>query len=106
MHAQQAVERAHAKPSLKFDTGLHDHTNFTQGGFNLWESEYQTVFPMFDGFIGWGGLGGSLFAWNPEKKLGIAYTHNAPMRESPLGAKDPRCVRSVRAVMACLDKLE
>jgi len=103
--AQESVAHAQAEPTLAFDTGIHGRTSFSQGGFNVWDSAQMGTAPVFDGFVGWGGLGGSLFVWHPQKKIGFAYTHNGPMRASPLGAKDPRCIRNMRAVLACLEKL-
>ena len=101
-----SIAAMHAAPTLAFDTGTHDTTNFTQGGVCAFGREGgMDNEPECDGWMGWGGLGGSMFVWHPEKKLGFAYTHNGPMRESPFGFKDPRCLRLVRAVLACHEKL-
>ncbi len=69
--------------------GLHDkpversmmamRNTFTQGGVAAFSSE-ASLTPLEqglnvgrEGFIGWMGLGGSVFQWNPDKRIGFAY---------------------------------
>lgn len=56
-------------------TGSHIlfQSNFSQGGINKF-SEKDGV--GRDGYFGWFGYGGSVFQWNPELKIGFAYTPN------------------------------
>ena len=42
---------------------------FTQGGVNVFEESSRRR-----GYIGWGGYGGSVFQWDPELRIGFAYT--------------------------------
>ena len=54
-------------------------TRFTQGGVNLYETVGagsrldHAANSGRDGFYGWMGLGGSLFQWHPELKIGFAF---------------------------------
>ena len=54
-------------------------TNFTQGGVNVFTVDKNTtsdeniVSDLRNGFIGWAGLGGSVFQWHPELKIGFAF---------------------------------
>ena len=56
-----------------------NRTNFTQGGVNIVTlEEDSTPEEMVTaegrvGFIGWSGLGGSIFQWHPELKIGFAF---------------------------------
>lgn len=74
----QAYEALHDKPidrpMLALDTG------FTQGGLARFTKRAPTDSPFSrglnngrEGFYGWMGLGGSIFQWHPEKKIGFAY---------------------------------
>lgn len=55
-------------------------TTFTQGGVALFGDEDAALSPIGkalnkgrEGFYGWMGLGGSIFQWHPEKKIGFAF---------------------------------
>jgi CubicO group peptidase (beta-lactamase class C family) len=55
-------------------------TSFTQGGVNLFSTPGPAATRISraansgtDGFFGWMGLGGSIFQWHPEKKIGFAF---------------------------------
>ena len=67
-------DKAIDRPMLALDTG------FTQGGLALFSERAPTDPPFArglnngrEGFYGWMGLGGSIFQWHPEKKIGFAY---------------------------------
>jgi len=62
------------------------NTRFTQGGVNVINSEFddgqelnarnmkmKELFESLTGFVGWMGLGGSVFQWHPEHQIGFAY---------------------------------
>ncbi len=55
------------------------HTNFTQGGLNVYQSHPENpkgISGMCDirqGFVGWHGFGGSVFQWHPETKVSFSY---------------------------------
>ena len=55
-----------------------------------------------DGFYGWGGLGGSLFVWHPEKQVGLAYAMNG-MHLCALGG--PRTDRIMKACQKVIKML-
>lgn len=55
-------------------------TTFTQGGLATFPLSTVTDSPLTrglnqgrEGFYGWMGLGGSIFQWHPEKRIGFAY---------------------------------
>ena len=56
-----------------------NRTNFTQGGVNVYSldenstADEKIVANDRLGFIGWAGLGGSVFQWHPELKIGFAF---------------------------------
>ena len=58
---------------------LDNRTNFTQGGVNvnsLDENSTQEEINVAQGrigFTGWSGLGGSIFQWHPDLKIGFAF---------------------------------
>ena len=43
-------------------------TKFSQGGVNVYEDENGE-----DGWVGWMGMGGSIFQWHPKLNISIAY---------------------------------
>ena len=58
---------------------LDNRTNFTQGGVNVYTldenstGDEKIVAQDRLGFVGWAGLGGSVFQWHPELKIGFAF---------------------------------
>ena len=87
-----------------FDTGTHGWSTFSKGGWCLFEDE-ETWMPIARGFVGWGGLGGSLFSWSPQRNVGVAFTHNAPYRRSPMGWKDAqRCLPLLEATLQIVEQ--
>lgn len=75
--SEQAWAALHDKP-IRRDMGLT--TTFTQGGVALFEDSTSTASDMElaanqgrEGFYGWMGLGGSIFQWHPEKKIGFSF---------------------------------
>ena len=56
-----------------------NRTNFTQGGLNVYTIDKEStkdekiVAEKRQGFVGWAGLGGSVFQWHPELKIGFAF---------------------------------
>ena len=70
----------HSKPTSCIMEGFGGiRTTFTQGGLAqcliVERPSPQEVLFMKDreGFYGWGGLGGSIFQWHPELKIGFAF---------------------------------
>lgn len=84
---------AHSEPDLKSELDAGMITNFCKGGFNQCVNTRDPSFkkpetPLsmdyvrdlvhdhFDnrvGYYGWMGVGGSIFQWNPEHKIGFGY---------------------------------
>jgi CubicO group peptidase (beta-lactamase class C family) len=108
---ERTLREAEGGGTCKVDAGMQLKTTFSRGGFCLFNNgtEDAKSWPKeMNGFVGWGGIGGSLFAWHPELQLGVAYTVNglhSPLT-SILGAKDPRCLRNLAATLACVRKIE
>jgi CubicO group peptidase (beta-lactamase class C family) len=105
--SESTLRQAEGGGTCKIDAGMQLKTTFSQGGFCLFNNSAEDARswpkPM-DGFVGWGGIGGSLFAWHPELQLGVSYTPNglhSPLT-SILGAKDPRCLHNLAATLACV----
>lgn len=76
--AEDAWTALHANPVRK-EMGLIT-TEFTQGGVNAFTeaaargSRIDRAFNKGrEGFYGWMGLGGSVFQWNPEHRIGFGY---------------------------------
>ena len=65
--------------SHNFNICLDCRTNFSQGGVNIFTvddnstNDEKVVADFRNGFIGWAGLGGSIFQWHPELKIGFAF---------------------------------
>merc|ERR1712008_660206 len=67
---------------------MHFHTPFSQGGF----AEYAAMPPssvsrFCNGFFGWGGWGGSLSIFNPEKAVAVSYTMTGMGTDPGVGFK-------------------
>lgn len=73
---ETAWQALHANPVAR---PMGFRTRFTQAGINLYQSEgrggrlERAANSGRDGFYGWMGLGGSLFQWHPERKIGFAF---------------------------------
>ncbi len=81
-------------------------TNFTQGGLALFGRGHGDVTPLDVGlnrgredFYGWMGLGGSIFQWHPELKVGFAY---APTSLNALDIVNERGKAYQSAVVQCV----
>lgn len=101
--ATETLRDAESGGKRKFDTGMHGWTTFSKGGWCRFEDN-ETWVPIARGFVGWGGLGGSVFSWSPTRSVGVAFAHNAPYRRSPMGWKDAqRCLPLIEATLAIVD---
>jgi hypothetical protein len=78
--------------------------HYTQGGFNIFSEDYDNKdwTKSIQGFVGWGGFGGSMMAWHPGREVAIAYVMNGNMRTSFFGFDDPRCCRLMDALQESL----
>ncbi len=80
--SREAWQAAHAAPEFRKMGSLP--TTFTQGGLATFNSPGPDASPMErafnrgrEGFFGWMGLGGSLFQWHPERRIGFAFVPTA-----------------------------
>ena len=92
----------HANPK-QADMGMI--TTFTQGGVATFGelSDKPGSFEIAlntgrDGFVGWMGLGGSVFQWNPERQLGFSFV---PTRLHVLDLVNERGKALQKAVLDC-----
>jgi len=76
--SQQAWQAMHDAP-VEADMGIGP-TTFTQGGVAVFSKPTWSGTPIDtalnvgrEGFVGWMGLGGSIFQWHPEYEIGIGY---------------------------------
>lgn len=74
----QGMQALHADPITR--NMLMMETSFTQGGLNLYQAPGPGASALShglntgrEGFYGWMGLGGSIFQWHPEAKIGFGY---------------------------------
>ncbi len=73
-------EQMHGDPKHAFDAGLDTMgTHFTKGGVNQFKmppnptATEKRLNINREGFYGWFGLGGSIFQWDPELKIGFSF---------------------------------
>jgi len=91
--SEQACADSMALATSKQDVALKWNAAFSQGGFGAMGSmSGEIVDPSIrrfcDGFFGWGGWGGSLSMWNPEKRIALSYAMTG-MNNNIFGG--PRC---------------
>ncbi|GBG28441.1 Beta-lactamase domain-containing protein 2 [Hondaea fermentalgiana] len=91
-------------PVTKYDSALGLETSFTQGGFCKFGGP--TWDPSSNGFVGWGGFGGSQVIWNEDLQVGVAYAMNGNRFGSLFGLCDERFIRLQKAVVACVGQAE
>ncbi|MFT4614714.1 MAG: hypothetical protein ACI9NT_001865, partial [Bacteroidia bacterium] len=77
--AKEGWTALHADP-LRAKMGGLFSTDFTQGGVNFFTppaadstAMEKAFYSGREGFYGWMGLGGSIFQWHPEHKVGFGY---------------------------------
>ncbi|MDG2045697.1 MAG: serine hydrolase [Halioglobus sp.] len=106
---EQGCEAMHDNP-LEADMGFAI-TRFTQGGVAAFSPVSQTSTKVEralnvgrEGFYGWMGLGGSLFQWHPQYKIGFGYVPTSlnvldivNERGKSYQAEVLRCVESIRS---------
>lgn len=102
---RETVQDAHADPQTRLDCVIEGDTTFTNAGFCVFEGP--TWDKITHGLVGWGGIGGSFCAWQPEERIGISYTMTGmgPLIWSIVGASDKRCLGLVKATREVSRKL-
>ena len=85
-------------------------TNFTQGGVNVFteasgeSTELDRAFNVGrEGFVGWMGLGGSIFQWHPRHEIGFAFV---PTSLHVLDVLNERGKVYQAEILSCVKKLE
>jgi CubicO group peptidase (beta-lactamase class C family) len=103
----QAWKAMHEDP-LEADMGFVT-TNFTQGGVALFTEPTQKSTKIDkglnagrEGFYGWMGLGGSIFQWHPQYKIGFGYV---PTSLNVLDLVNERGKAYQAAVLRCIETM-
>ena len=102
-----AYDALHAKPVTRNMLALR--TRFTQGGLAEFSSTEQDsgldagLNRGREGFFGWMGLGGSIFQWHPELKIGFGY---APTSLNALDIVNERGKAYQAEVVRCVQRLQ
>ena len=85
-------------------------TRFTQGGVASFSKVSNPSSPLDsglnngrEGFFGWMGLGGSLFQWHPEFRIGFGYV---PTSLNVLDIVNERGKSYQAEMLKCVDKLK
>lgn len=98
----------HADP-VKAKMGGLFITNFTQGGVDCFTAPTPESTPLErafrsgrEGFYGWMGLGGSIFQWHPERKIGFGYV---PTSLNALDLVNERGRVYQEEVVRCLERM-
>eukprot|EP00924_Labyrinthula_sp_SR-Ha-C_P006581 maker-scaffold_38-snap-gene-2.27-mRNA-1 protein AED:0.00 eAED:0.00 QI:39/1/1/1/0/0.5/2/221/415 len=82
-----------SEPVKKYDFVFNHVSVFDKGGFCVFEnSDFDKQTPGLKGFRGWGGYGGSLLIFHPEKKLVFSYIPSHKKLLSLGGFMDERCL--------------
>jgi len=105
---EAAWQAMHAAPVT--ENMLFTDTTFTQGGVALFsETNHSSTKAEKalnagrEGFYGWMGLGGSIFQWHPEKRIGFGYV---PTSLNVLDLVNERGKTYQAEVMKCIANLE
>lgn len=105
---EQGWSALHADP-VKAKMGGLFTTNFTRGGVDCFTSPSADSSPLEkafntgrEGFYGWMGLGGSIFQWNPEHKIGFGYV---PTSLNVLDLVNERGKAYQAEALRCIDKI-
>ena len=103
--SENAWEAMHAAP-IERDMGFH--TTFTQGGVALFSTgpyrneNVRKLNHGRHGFYGWMGLGGSVFQWHPEHKIGFGYV---PTSLFPVDIFNERGKAYQEEVLRCVERM-
>ena len=105
----ETVSEAFREPITAHDAFLNADTCFTQGGFaKMSEMRSSIVLPdfheTFDGFWGWGGVGGSWSLWSQEHEVSFSYMMNGRSLHPIGGPRGNRIMEAVQAVLRRQDE--
>lgn len=106
--SEEAWSALHAEP-VKAKMGGLFSTDFTQGGVDFFTAPTASSTALEaafnsgrEGFYGWMGLGGSIFQWHPEHKIGFGYV---PTSLNVLDLVNERGKAYQAEVLRCIEKL-
>lgn len=101
---QSALDALHADPVERTMTIMRNR--FTQGGLAQFKASDAANGPLEagmslgrDGFYGWFGLGGSVFQWHPQYRIGFAYV---PTALNPIDVFNERGKSYQQEVLRCV----
>eukprot|EP00602_Paraphysomonas_sp_CaronLab_P009568 CAMPEP_0185020148 /NCGR_PEP_ID=MMETSP1103-20130426/2743_1 /TAXON_ID=36769 /ORGANISM="Paraphysomonas bandaiensis, Strain Caron Lab Isolate" /LENGTH=522 /DNA_ID=CAMNT_0027550871 /DNA_START=241 /DNA_END=1809 /DNA_ORIENTATION=- len=102
--SRETVVQAFSDPIVERDEFINAVCSFTQGGFSRMSDMESSMVPadfktVYDGFWGWGGLGGSWSLWDPHRRISFAYVMNARTLQTIGGPRGDRIMRAVQAVL-------
>jgi len=106
----------HSNPTEKMIFGALN-TRFSRGGVNIISSEEEDeekseepekdqlkqMMKYLTGFVGWMGLGGSIFQWQPRKQVGFAYV---PSLIDWTDLANMKGMKLQASVMQCIERIE
>ncbi|CAE7774829.1 unnamed protein product, partial [Symbiodinium microadriaticum] len=100
----ETVALSFSEPVIARDEFLNATYSFSKGGFSRLEDMQTIVVPpdfrqIYDGFWGWGGLGGSWSLWDPHRRVSFAYMMNAKTFQNLGGPRGDRIMRAVQEVL-------
>merc|ERR1719259_1155188 len=104
--SEETWAKMHANPKKAPDSELFGTvTNFTQGGVAEFTASpgAPLIAQQRSGYVGWQGLGGSVFQWHPELKVGFAYV---PSLLQTLDFYNTRGAYLQAQVKKCAEKLQ
>ena len=90
--SEEAWDSLHSNCETKPMYPHNGSANFSQGGVNRFDTvdnpyEFFKSNEYRKGFVGWIGMGGSVFQWNPEHRIGFGYTPTFLSWEDPSNTK-------------------
>jgi CubicO group peptidase (beta-lactamase class C family) len=93
-----------ADPTVEYDTFFKGHTAFSKGGVSRMADLRGNIMPkdsqsLYEGMWGWGGRGGSMSLWDPDRKLSLAYTMNGLTLQAIGGPRSDRILAAVQKVL-------
>lgn len=102
--SEEAVTEALSEPKVEFDHLMSAHTSFTKGGFAQFSditsaAVVKDFSAVYEGFVGWCGMGGSVSLWHPQKRVAVAYVMNAKTMQLVGGPRSDRIFRAIQKVL-------
>lgn len=100
----EVVQLAMSEPKVDHDKFLGSTYSFTKGGFSVFSDFRSPLTPadfhqVYRGFSGWCGLGGSLFLWDTQRRVGFTYTMNA---KTPQLISGDRIMKATQLVLSSI----